>query len=343
MKISKKSLWMSVLLGSTPIWACNGSHVLGAGGSGAVYTMSADTMKEGDFYLGINAERVSNKRLSDTQILHALEEGSEHIHSIDALNTYGLSLSYGLRDDLTLNVNLPYSTRKNIRAGEDHHEHLSIHAHEEGEVHSHGDSNGVGDLSAILQYKVYDDKVLQLALLAGIKAPTGKTDVSDDGELLETDLQPGSGSWDYFAGAALSRNFDDFSLHGSILYKYTTENDEGVTLGDIFNYNVAWSYKLKEVHQHGFQEKHDAHAEPLDFSVDFFVELNGEYAYTDENHGLDIENTGHSILYATTGLQLLGDDGYSAFVAVGVPVYQHNNGLQNDVKYKATIGLGKSF
>jgi len=53
---------------TTSAWACNSSHLLSAGGSGAVYTMTADTMKKGDFYMGINAESLQNNPLSDEVI-----------------------------------------------------------------------------------------------------------------------------------------------------------------------------------------------------------------------------------------------------------------------------------
>ncbi len=343
MKVVKKSLWAGLFLVSVPLWACNSSHVLGAGGSGAVYTMSADTMEEGGFYLGINSEGLKNHPLSDAAILKAVENGAEHIHSVDAIYTHSLSFSYGITDLLTLNMQLPYVSRKNIRAGEHHdHEDHQGHGHEEGEIHSHGDAEGLGDLSAILQYKVYDADKLKIALLAGIKAPTGKTDIYDGDERLETDLQPGSGSWDYFAGAAFTKDLEDFSLHSSFLYKYNTEDDYATRLGDVFNYNVAFAYKL-------IGEDHDDHLEELhmhtdfEYSVDFFVELNGEVVQADQFSGIDIDNTGHHVIYAATGLQLLTESDYSAFIALSAPVYQNMEGIQNEIQYKASIGIGKSF
>ena len=340
MQSIKKSLWTGLLLGSVPLWACNSSHVLGAGGSGAAYTMSADTMEEGGFYIGVNAEYVRNTPLSDAEIAKAIANGSEHIHSIDSINTYSVSMSYGVTDLLTLNVLLPYVSRKNIRAGE-HHVFETDHDHGET-VHLHGDSEGVGDLSAILQYKLYDEDKTKVSILGGIKAPTGKTDVSDGDEFLESDLQPGSGSWDFFAGAAVSKDFEGFSLLSNILYKYNTEGDSGYQLGDVFSYNLAFSYKLLgEEHEHHIGEDHGHEA--FDYSVDFFIELNGQYAQKDTHFGFDVENTGNHVVFATTGLQFISNKDYSAYVAIGVPVYEDYNGVQSETKYKATIGIGKSF
>jgi len=333
-----KTIGLSTSLMSTPLWACNASHVIGAGGSGAVYTMSANTMEEGGFYLGINSEVINNKSLSDTEITDAIEGGAEHLHSIDAINSYSLSLSYGISDKLTLNMNLPYSSRKNIRAGELHNDGFDP----VGEVHNHGNSDGLGDLAAILQYKIYDVDKTKVALLAGIKAPTGKTDVADGTEVLEADLQPGTGSWDYFAGVALTHEFEHFSFHTSALYKYNTEGVNESRLGDIFTYNAAISFHLiGEEHNH-FEAVEETHHD-LGYSVDFFVELNGEYAQEDSFYGEGADNTGHNIVYLTTGLQILTEGEYSAFVAFSAPAYQKLEGVQNEIRYKASIGIGKSF
>ncbi|SFV67900.1 hypothetical protein MNB_SM-4-1185 [hydrothermal vent metagenome] len=318
----------------TPLWACNASHVLGAGGSGAVYTMSANTMQKGSFFVGVNVERVANKTLSDKAIIDAMKSGTIHIHSIDAINSYSLSASYGITDTLTLNMQLPFISRINIRAGE-----------EEGgvyEVHPHGDSKGLGDISAILQYKIYDEEGIKIAVLAGLKAPTGKTDVSDGHEVLEADLQPGSGSLDFFAGAALTKDFENFSIHSSVLYKYNTLGVNGSLLGDVFTYNGALSYKLiKDTHTHELRAL-DA-GEEFSYSVDVFVELNGEKADKDYFSGVVANNTGHNVIFATTGVQVASESGYSFFFTVSKPIYQNFNGVQNDINYKSSFGVGKSF
>lgn len=329
-----KTLSLLTVIGTVQLWACNSSHVLGVGGSGAVYTMSANTMQEGGFYLGLNAERVSNRTLSDKTILQALQDGSTHLHNIDAINAYSLSLSYGISDELTLNMQLPYISRVGIRAGEMNN---GI-----PEVHPHADAEGIGDISAILQYKVYDKEQTKVALLAGIKAPTGKTDIQEEGEALEADLQPGTGSWDLFGGVAFTQDFETLSLHSNLLYKYNTKGVEDSQLGDVFNYNVALSYKLIEQdHDHTFHTHKEE--EDFDYSVDIFIELNGEWVDKDQFVGVTAENTGHNVLFATTGVQVLTESNYALFFTLSMPIYQDFNGVQNEISYKTSFGIGKSF
>ncbi|WP_151900024.1 transporter [Sulfurimonas hydrogeniphila] len=317
----------------TPLWACNSSHVLGMGGSSAAYTLSANTMQKGNYYIGVNAERVQNNTLSDQTIISAMQNGSSHLHNIDAIDSYSLSLSYGLTERLTLSMQLPYVSRINVRAGEADN---GLYA-----VHPHGNAQGIGDISTILQYKVYD-KEFKVALLAGIKAPTGKTDIADAGEVLEADLQAGSGSWDFFAGVALTKDFDTFSLHANILYKKNTKGVDESQLGDIFTYNAAFSYKLF-AHQHNQKFCRADEKEDFGYSVSLFAEINGEKAYKDDFGGETAYNTGHHVVFATVGTQVAMHSGYSFFITFSKPFYQNFNGIQNDINYKSSIGFGKSF
>ncbi|MDA7816710.1 transporter [Sulfurimonas sp.] len=317
-------------------WACNASHVLGvgSGNTATAYTISANTMDEGGMYVGMNYETLRNKFLTDAAILSALNAGSEHLHGVDAVNTFALSASYGITNDLTVNVQLPFTSRKGIRAGED-----------DGggpEVHRHNDVEELGDMAALFQYKVYDQDKFKVALLGGFKAPTGVDDDTFEGEILETDLQSGTGSWDFFAGVAVTKDFEDFSLHSDFLYKYNGKGARSSELGDVFTYNVALSYNLIGHESHKLlkgldEENHSG------YSLDTFVELNGEIADEDHFDGVQAANTGHHVIYATTGLSLSTEENYSLFFAISVPVYQDMKGEQNYISYRSTFGIGKSF
>lgn len=330
--MSKKRLMATAMFTmTTTTWACNASHVLGAGGAGAVYTISANTMQEGSLFIGINSESVQNKSLLDTQMITAMQNGSYHLHSIDAINAHSFSLSYGMTDKLSVTMQLPYSIRKNIRAGEEDTESY--------EVHAHGNAQGAGDSSLLFQYKFYDKEV-KIALLTGVKVPTGKIDRADAGKLLEADLQPGSGSWDFFAGVAITKEYEKFSLGSNLLYKYNTKGTQNSQLGDVLLYNSAVSYRLY-THEHDITQ-HEREEE-FAYSVDLFVELNGEYAQQDRFSGIVAQNTGHNVIFATTGLNIATESGYAFFVAFSIPVYQTFNGLQNEISYKTSFGLGMSF
>jgi hypothetical protein len=78
-------------------------------------------------------------------------------------------------NDLTVSLRLPYVLRTDIR---------EAHVHgDEAEVHARGDSEGLGDLSAMAQWRFFNNQArgTEAALLLGVKAPTGETDETDVG------------------------------------------------------------------------------------------------------------------------------------------------------------------
>lgn len=321
---------------ATSTWACNASHVLGTGNAATAYTISAEVMEKGNFFLGLTTERVRNTKLADATILQALNNGSEHIHHVGSIDTKSLTLSYGVTNNLSLNVQLPFISRTDIRAGEN----------EAGpEIHPHDNIEDLGDASLLLQYKIYDN-AFKVALLGGLKAPTGEDHVIQEGEKVEADLLSGTGSWDIFAGLSLTKDFQSVSLHSDILYKYNSEGVDESKLGDILTYNVALSYKLIDHKPHGEltkELKDTMCVEDSGYSLSTFVELNGERAQKDAFHHVISENTGHDIIFATAGAQYAHHSGYSIFVAFSKPISQDLNGVQNKVDYRSSFGIGKSF
>ena len=124
-------------------------------------------------------------------------------------------VSASVSDDFTLALRLPYVQRFNAREAEHHHHEPGEHHDEPGEsgadhhaaeILDLGDPDGLGDATLFGEYRFFQstDRRTHLALLAGIKAPTGETGRRGGGARLETELQPGSGSWDSLLGLAAS-------------------------------------------------------------------------------------------------------------------------------------------
>jgi hypothetical protein len=110
-----------------------------------------------------------------------------------------------------------------------------------------GNSSGIGDLTLLGQYRFFNNKAagLEAALLLGVKAPTGKTDnLADTGERLETEFQPGTGSWDGLFGLAVTKRFGAWALDSNVLYVLAGKGAQQTDLGDRFQYNAAISYRL---------------------------------------------------------------------------------------------------
>jgi len=179
--------------------------------SGPVITIPATTLPAGSGAVTLRAEYVKFRAFSDSELARLAVQGIE-AHSVDYLLTPSVGVGYGLTDDLTIGLRLPYLLRTDIKSGHD----------EGGEVaiDSHGDSNGIGDLIFLGQYRFLNDQPnsLECALLLGIKTPTGSTGVKDrNGILFEAEHQPGSGSWDPLLGIAASKRVGAISFDANLL------------------------------------------------------------------------------------------------------------------------------
>src|SRR5205085_6937456 len=124
------------------------------------------------------------------------------------------------------------------------------------------------------------------ALLGGIKAPTGSTHRrSDEGERLETEHQPGTGSWDPLFGASAATAAGPLRLTVSALYQLSTEGAQHTRLGDRLQGGVALSHHFGEAADRHHESANHHHGDELDehpeagghASWDVFVELAGEW------------------------------------------------------------------
>lgn len=349
---------------ATPAFAHHPGGPGNTGGTGPINTISASTLPPGMSVVSVVYERMDIDPLSDAALAegaaHAAEHGEDHahVHSLDSITSPSLNFAYGLTDDITLSVRLPYVTRRGIREGH-------VHGHEEGgghhgeggeeqaieaEVHNRGGTSGIGDLSLLGQWRFLNGGAagIEAALLGGLKAPTGSTDEDDrSGERFDAEFQPGSGSWDGMVGLALTKRAGKWSFDASLLYTIVTEGTQDTDLGDRLHYGAAVSYRLSgsaggtvHVHSDGSQHVHqEAAAGP---ALDAILELNGEWHDKQEISGETDPNTGGHVLYVSPGVRLSMDK-WSAFASVGIPIVNDMNGLQAEPDWRLVSGVTMGF
>ncbi len=299
--------------------------VTGVGLAGPLFTNSASTLQKGRLAITLQSSYVDVDSFSDSEMLGFAEEGHD-VHTLDYLYTVSAGLSYGITDNLTVSLKIPYISFNNIREvhGEGE-EHEGADGEEHAEVHVHGDSDGIGDITVLGQYRFLklDSRQLEAALLFGIKVPTGKTDKEDiDGARFETEFQPGSGSWDPIIGLALTKRLGRVSLDADARYTLVTEGSRDTDLGDLFNYDLALSYHI-----------------PARIPMDLVLELNGEWKQKQEIDGDKDENSGEHALFISPGARIYLGKVSSAFLSAGFPVIQDMNGIQSDTDYRLFFGV----
>jgi Putative MetA-pathway of phenol degradation len=306
--------------------------------------------------VSVDYDFVSFRQISDARLTALAANGVSQVHSLKAIAVPSLSLAYGVTKDFTLSARLPYLINQELRetdvAGPG--------------VTARGGVRGLGDASFTGSYRVISEAQsgFDVALIAGLKAPTGRKNVHDtNGELFETEHQPGSGSWDILAGATIAKQVGKVNYSANALYAFAGDGSQDTRLGDRFSYGLNASAQLwtNGGHSHApgtaphmhLGAKFDGmmrhggvdHAAPPPSSVitlDGSLGLNGQWSGKQRVAGERDDNTGGNIVYVTPGLKLTVDQ-WAGYVNVGIPVLRDVNGIQSDPRFQVTTGVAVKF
>ncbi|MDQ6996958.1 MAG: transporter [Mariprofundus sp.] len=108
-------------------------------------------------------------------------------------------------------------------------------------------TQGVGDGKIFARYTVYQldqpGDTFRIAPFAGLKMPTGAHNKRDAFGLLPRPLQSGSGSWDPFAGLAITRQTLDWEFDLAVDYRLNTEAT-GFKFGDEARFDASFQYRV---------------------------------------------------------------------------------------------------
>src|SRR5690348_4049433 len=267
-----------LLLSATPALA---DHLGPSGfGSGGMAVFGPDTLDGGHWAGGLRVTYTKPEQRSDAE-LEALAAEHIHAHNTDYNLNASASVAYGVSHHLTISAELPYVRRDRLREGE----HAHVGGAEVNDVAHLGSVAGIGDLNLLAKYRLTEGQGVGFALIGGIKVPTGSTHRSSpDGERLETEHQPGSGSWDPILGASASAKLGAVRLTGSALYQLSREGAQQTRLGNRLQGGIALSHRFgaaPEMHAHSMNHHHgdelDEEHEQAHASWDAFVELAGEW------------------------------------------------------------------
>lgn len=331
------------------------------GQNSAILTESAVPLPQGSWFASFSAELVENQSFSDDKLIglrafDIVEHGDAHadLHSIEKISSTSITLGYGLSENLTLGLRVPYVKREDIREPDEGHSHdgdpIVIH-----NVIEHGDSSGLGDATLMGLYRFRSTGFSNMALLFGVKLPTGEgrengfrdevfvrrvdTGVLPDshgdeheeeeghghaGNRLETHQQPGSGSYDPIVGFAYTRLLGQFNLNTSLLYTFINEGSQDTDLGDSFKYNLALSY-------------------PLQLGLDVVLELNGEWRDREVRDSEIIDNSGGRHLYLSPGIRYQSGNNWNASLSYGLPLKEDINGYQSEPEQRWLGSLSFNF
>lgn len=113
-------------------------------------------------------------------------------------------------------------------------------------------ASGLGDPFLLARYAVINSRgnddtdrtVHRLLLGGGLKFPVGRHTVMFNGEEVDHDLQPGSGSWDLLASAEYQGRRGRWALMLQSIGRYNGENTNGMRSGHGLSSSIDVSYRL---------------------------------------------------------------------------------------------------
>jgi Putative MetA-pathway of phenol degradation len=318
----------------------------GVGSGGGLSVFGPDTLDAGHWAAGLRMLYTRPEQRSDAE-LEALAGQHIHAHNTDYNLNSSAAVAYGVTHHLTVSAELPYVRRDDLREGT--HEHVDGTA--VNGVERLGTVSGIGDLSILAKYRVTEGEGAGFALIGGIKVPTGSThERSLEGERLETEHQPGSGSWDPIFGASASAKLGAVQLTASGLYQVSTAGAQNTRLGNRLQGGIALSHRFgPKPHEHAASHNHhhgdelDEHDEPRTNSWAAFVELAGEWEGRQKVDGEIEQASGGKWVYVAPGVRFNAASGWSAGAAVALPVWQRIRGSHPDNRYRLMLSLGRAF
>ncbi len=296
----------------------NAKNLEGHGAGATATTPTANTLGRGHGSVGFFFEHQRYNSIP-AQDAHELHEAGRDIHGKNHEEFYNLVAGYGVRDDLDLFLVVPWVSR------------TLIQIEDEDQLGRGERASGVGDLRLIGKYRFWDRGV-DAAVLLGVKAPTGGTSEHDQsGNKFEPEQEPGSGSWDFTTGLAVSRSFrEHWTLAGAFQYTYRGEGSQDFKFGDVFRYDLGGSYAFKPLGQHP--------------NVSLTLDLQTQWANRDHNRQSDkVFDSGGTTVLLTPGLSIDVTRSVSAFAAIPIPVYQNLGGEHEELKYEVLSGISWHF
>ena len=197
------------------------------------------------------------------------------------------------------------------------------------------EASGVGDARLFARYIIFQQnmpgRTFRIAPFAGVELPTGENAKRDSLGLLPAAVQPGSGSWDPFAG--LIATYQTRRLELDLQGAYTRNNAaRGFKLGDVARFDASLQYRLLP--------------RMLSDETDAFLygvaELNLIHKEKNEQAGRSDPNSGGTTLFGVLGLQYVTRRSILE-AAVQVPLVQDLNGTALERAWIARAGFRLNF
>jgi hypothetical protein len=257
-------------------------------------------------YIDQNQPRVG----TDDAAVGAVSRHHDEIRTLNRATT--ARATYRFARAWSISAALPYIERF----------HAHIHNDLGGPVYERWEYGGIGDLELVgLRSFGGGGSGSRYFATAGVKTPTGVTEVkNEDGDQPEPAARPGSGSWDFLAGAGV-----EWLLGGRPAEDGAGSIPLRLSVTGRLNGRGTEEYRIgSQVQAHVASEVPVGRAFALLGQANFRIRGKDDVGAS----GLEEEDTGGSWLYLSPGLRVSTGTRASIYGLVQIPVYQRVNGIQ---------------
>jgi len=290
-------------------------------------------LTQGFFSIGLSHEYIYQNQIfvgSSRSFIGAIPRHHDEVSTLNQVTTF--SIGYGIFDFGSLNFSIPFI----------HREHSHIHNHHGEELWEYWNFSAIGDMTLLTNVAVLkninDNSSYVLNLNAGIKIPTGVTDiVNQEGEEAEVTLQPGNGSTDFIFGASFYKNltsipalsgsaYSEFPISIGVSYKLNNKGTYDYKLGNEFLLHLSTAYRFLE-------------------KASLLLQINARF----QDHadvgttGESREDTGGKWIFVSPGLKFYLSEDISLNSYVQIPIYRNVNGIQQAAAYNLQFGIQKEI
>lgn len=194
-------------------------------------------------------------------------------------------------------------------------------------------SSGLGDVTLLVKQQVWKRNRLQtqerVALIGGVKLPTGESGEQDGTGRLPRRLQPGSGAWDFPVGVLFAHDAAR-GFFADALYTVRT-GARGYRFGNVLRYDLAYTQAL-------------AGGNPRENFVWAVLEMNGSVAARDRSAGQEAAVSGGHVLFLSPGMRLVHWSGrYVLDLSYQISVVADLNGDQAEPRRAWLVGARLNF
>ena len=249
-------------------------------------------------------------------------EFSAHHDEIETLNrNYITTLAYGFTPEWGVSLVVPWVDRN----------HSHIHNHRGQPILESWKFNDLGDIRLQGGYQRMLSSDPQRAafagVLAGVKLPTGKTDVTNgEGVQAERSLQPGTGTTDLILGAFYRAMLPiaDSSWFTQVTAKQPLNSHRNYKPGTQVELDFGYRYDVND-------------------KIALMLQLN--YQWKDRDSGSEAEpnDSGGQTLALTPGISFALTPNVNVYALVQLPVYQYVNGVQLTADWAGVVGINAKF